>query len=66
MGRENNLVQAIYIIITIVGTFLVCWGFWRAHLGPKKGQTLAAFLALVGLFMSFLGILLYFVPGFFT
>ncbi len=58
--------KVLYIIFIVLGSFLVCWGFWRANRGPEKGQSLAAFLSLVGVFVTFLGLLLFFVPGFFT
>jgi hypothetical protein len=55
-----------HILLTVLGLLLVILGFWGGHVWPKPYASLVAWCAPVGLVVTLIGIVLLFIPNFFT
>jgi hypothetical protein len=55
-----------YILLTAVGLLLIVLGFWAGHTWPRPYDALAAWCAPIGLLLTLAGIVLLFIPHFFT
>ncbi|RLB83667.1 MAG: hypothetical protein DRH17_01860 [Deltaproteobacteria bacterium] len=53
-------------LLIVCGIFLIASGIWGAFKKHPPMDTLGAFLALIGLIASLVGVLLICVPGFFA
>jgi hypothetical protein len=55
-----------HILLTALGLLLIVLGFWGGHVWPKPYDALAAWCAPIGLILMLAGIVLLFIPNFFT
>ena len=55
-----------HILLTMLGLLLIVLGFWGGHMGPKPYDSLIAWCTPVGLVVALIGIILLFIPNFFT
>jgi hypothetical protein len=55
-----------HALLTALGLVLIVLGFWGGHVFPKPYDALVAWCAPVGLVVMLAGIVLLFIPGFFT
>ena len=53
-------------LLTVLGLLLIILGFWGGHVWPKPYGSLVAWCAPIGLVVTLAGIVLLFIPGFFT
>ena len=54
------------ILLTTLGLLLITLGFWGGHVCPKPYDALIAWCAPIGLVVMLAGIVLLFIPNFFT
>jgi hypothetical protein len=50
----------------MLGLLLIVLGFWGGHVWPKPYDSLIAWCAPVGLVVTLVGLILFFIPRFFT
>lgn len=55
-----------HILLTALGLLLIVLGFWGGHACPKPYDALVAWCAPIGLVVMIAGIVLLFIPNFFT
>ena len=55
-----------HILLTVLGLLLIILGFWGGHVWPRPYDALVAWCAPVGLVVTLVGIVLLFIPRFFT
>ena len=55
-----------HILLTTLGLLLIVLGFWGGHIWSRPYDTLAAWCAPIGLVLTLVGIVLLFIPNFFT
>jgi len=55
-----------HALLTALGLLLIGLGFWGGHKCPKPYDSLVAWCAPVGLVVMLVGIVLLFIPSFFT
>lgn len=55
-----------HILLTMLGLLLIIVGFWGGHVWRKPYSSLVAWCAPVGLVIALAGIVLLFIPRFFT
>lgn len=55
-----------HILLTALGLLLIVLGFWGGHTYPKPYDALVAWCAPIGLVVFLAGIVLLFIPNFFT
>jgi len=55
-----------HVLLTALGLLLIVLGFWGGHVFSRPYDTLVAWCAPVGLVIMLVGIVLLFIPGFFT
>jgi len=55
-----------HILLTMLGLLLIVLGFWGGHMWPKPYDSLVAWCTPVGLVVALIGIVLLFIPNFFT
>jgi hypothetical protein len=55
-----------YVLLTVLGLGLIVLGFWGEHVFPKPYDVLVAWCAPVGLVTMLAGIVLLFIPNFFS
>ena len=63
LGRQTVLGHA---LLTALGLVLIVLGFWGGHVFPKPYDALVAWCAPTGLVVMLAGIVLLFIPSFFT
>jgi len=54
------------VLLTVLGLLLIMLGFWGGHVWLKPYDALVAWCAPVGLVVTLVGIVLLFIPSFFT
>ena len=55
-----------HALLTTFGLLLIALGFWGGHVWPKPYDALVAWCAPIGLVIMLVGIVLLFIPSFFT
>ena len=63
LGRKTVLG---HVILTALGLSLIILGFWGRHERPKPYDALVAWCAPIGLVVMLAGIVLLFIPNFFS
>ncbi len=54
------------VLLTVLGLLLIGLGFWGGQVWPKPYDALVAWCAPIGLVVMVVGIVLLFIPRFFT
>lgn len=55
-----------HVLLTALGLLLIILGFWGGHAYPKPYDAFVAWCAPLGLFIMLAGIVLLFIPNFFS
>ena len=55
-----------HILLTVLGLLLIILGFWGGHVWPRPYDALVVWCAPGGLVVTLVGIVLLFIPSFFT
>ena len=55
-----------HILLTVLGLWLIVLGFWGGHVWPRPYDALIAWCAPIGLVITLVGIVLLFIPSFFS